>query len=58
MRRGYGKKKLLSVAKEQESNCIHNGLLEIEGSIIFSNHRCCLGNLPTLYAYYLNAIED
>lgn len=61
---GDSNQELLSVVKEQESKYVHDGLLEIEGSIVFSNHGFCIGDLPvfddlpTLYAYYLNAIED
>ncbi|GEM_PF-2837393 len=61
---GDSNQELLSVVKKQKSSYVHDGLLEIEGSVVFSNHGFCIGDLPifddlpTLYAYYLNAIED
>lgn len=61
---GSNNQKMLSFIKEQESKYVQDGLLEIEGSITFSNHGLCIGDLPifddlaTLYSYYLNAIEE
>lgn len=60
---GESHQQWLAVVKEQEHHDMHDSLLEIERSI-FSHHGFRIGDLlnfddlPTLYAYYLNAIDD
>ncbi|MYL56185.1 hypothetical protein GLW20_01540 [Virgibacillus halodenitrificans] len=61
---GYNNEYLVGNIENNRSRYVENGILTIEGSIVFTSNYKEIGNipifddLPSLYCYYLNAVEE
>ncbi|WP_284141416.1 MULTISPECIES: hypothetical protein [unclassified Virgibacillus] len=61
---GYNNEYLVETIEKNREKHVENGILMIEGSIVFISNYKEIGNIPifddltTLYSYYLNTIEE
>jgi hypothetical protein len=61
---GFNNQFLVEFIEENRDEHVENGILMVEGSIVFTSNYKEIGNipifddLPSLYSYYLNAIEE
>ncbi len=61
---GFNNNFLVEFIEKNRNKYVENGILLLEGSVIFSSNNKEIGqiplfdDLPTIYSYYLNAIEE